>query len=162
MQNKNEEDDKENEEILKKIREYKIKTKELQKEVEIIMKLNKVAEQEGILEVKQNYLNQLKYENKSLKNVKEIQEKALNEFNSKTNKRQELKSVMEKIKKMKEEIKIKKDYLKITDDKIKGQMNKIKEMEKNNNTIKNNIDITKKREKEKKSNKDNELKREEE
>ena len=41
MQNKNEEDDKENEEILKKIREYKIKTKELQKEVEIIMKLNK-------------------------------------------------------------------------------------------------------------------------
>ena len=52
-----------------------------------------------------------------MKNVKEIQEKALNEFNSKTNKRQELKSVMEKIKKMKEEIKIKKDYLKITDEK---------------------------------------------
>ena len=46
---------------------------------------------------KQNYLNQLKYENKSLKNVKEIQDKALNEFNKTGNKRQELKNVMEKM-----------------------------------------------------------------
>ena len=58
MQNKNEGEDKENEDILKKIKEYKLKTKELEKEVEIIMKLNKVGELEGVLEVKQNYLNQ--------------------------------------------------------------------------------------------------------
>ena len=97
MQNKNEGEDKENEDILKKIKEYKLKTKELEKEVEIIMKLNKVGELEGVLEVKQNYLNQLKYENKSLKNVKEMQEKALNEFNSKNNKRKEFMTIMEKI-----------------------------------------------------------------
>ena len=161
MQNKNEGEDKENEDILKKIKEYKLKTKELEKEVEIIMKLNKVGELEGVLEVKQNYLNQLKYENKSLKNVKEMQEKALNEFNSKNNKRKEFMTIMEKIKKMKEEISIKKGYLKITDDKIKGQMNKIKELEKNNNNIKNNIDIAKKKEKEKSINKDDEIKKEE-
>ena len=45
MQNKNEEEDKENEEILKKIKEYKIKNKELEKEVEIMKKLNVAVKQ---------------------------------------------------------------------------------------------------------------------
>ena len=40
-------------------------------------------------------------------------------------------------------------------------MNKIKELEKSNNTIKNNIDLAKKKEKEKNINKDDEIKREE-
>ena len=88
--------------FIKKIKEYKLKNKKLEKEISIIMKLNKVSELEGVLEIKQNYLNRLKYENKSLKNVKEIQEKALNEFNNNLNKKQELKNVMEKINKNKE------------------------------------------------------------
>ena len=148
LQNKNDEDDKENEEILKKIKEYQIKTKELQKQIELIVKLNKIDELEGDLEIKKNYLNQLKSENNSLQNIKLMQDKGLNEYKKNAAKRQELLSIIEKTKKIKEEIKIKKDYLKLTDDKLKGQINKIRELERNCHTIRDNIEIAKRKKEE--------------
>ena len=138
-------DNKEMEETLKKIKEYQIKTKELQKEVELIIKLNKINELEGILEIKKNYLAQLESENKSLNNVKNIQEKGIKEYSKNDTKRQELISLVEKIKKIKEEIKIKKDYYKLTDEKLKNQNKKINELTNKCVIIKKNIEIYKKK-----------------
>ena len=138
-------DNKEMEETLKKIKEYQIKTKELQKEVELIIKLNKINELEGILEIKKNYLAQLESENKSLNNVKNIQEKGIKEYSKNDTKRQELISLVEKIKKIKEEIKIKKDYYKLTDEKLKNQNKKINDLTNKCVIIKKNIEIYKKK-----------------
>ena len=82
LQNKNEEGDKLKTEILKKINEYKIKTKELQNKIDLIDKSNKITELEGKLKIKKNYLNQLKLENNSLNNIKSILDKGVDENNN--------------------------------------------------------------------------------
>ena len=82
LQNKNEEGDKLKTEILKKINEYKIKTKELQNKIDLIDKSNKITELEGKLKIKKNYLNQLKLENNSLNNIKSILNKGVDENNN--------------------------------------------------------------------------------
>ena len=145
----NEKDEKENEEIMKKIKMYKLKIKELQNKIELIIKVNNINELEGDLEIKKNYLKHLTSENNALKNVKLLQDKGLSEINNNTSRRQELFTIIEKTKKIKEEIKIKKDYLKLTDEKIKGQMKRINELEKKCSIIRNNIENEKtKKEKE--------------
>ena len=125
---------KEEKEILKKIKNYKERIKSAQNELDIELKINKVDELENNLKQKKNYLLKLKNENKALKSLKNLQEKDEKDIKDLLNKKEELFNMNEKIIKIKDEAKIKKNYYKTLIEQIKNQNQQI-------NSLKNKCDL---------------------
>ncbi len=132
-------------EYFQKIQKYKSKIKSANKEINLVVSMNKIDELERIYEEKKSILEKIKVENNALKNVKVIQEKDNILINNSSTKKKELIHMNEKIKKLKEETKIKKDYYRTVVEKIKSQNEKINELEKKCDLINQNMNYYKKK-----------------
>ena len=130
---------KEEKEILKKIKNYKERIKSAQNELDIELKINKVDELEYNLKQKKNYLLKLKNENKALKSLKNLQEKDEKDIKDLLNKKEELFNMNEKIIKIKDEAKIKKNYYKTLIEQIKNQNQQINSLKNKCELINKNI-----------------------
>ena len=130
---------KEEKEILKKIKNYKERIKSAQNELDIELKINKVDELENNLKQKKNYLLKLKNENKALKSLKNLQEKDEKDIKDLLNKKEELFNMNEKIIKIKDEAKIKKNYYKTLIEQIKNQNQQINSLKNKCELINKNI-----------------------
>ena len=136
---------KEQNEIIKKINNYKMKINTAQNELDVLLRLNKVDELENILQERKRYLEKIKRENSVLKKMKSLQEKGEKEVKDIINKKEELFSVNEKINKMKDEAKIKKDYNHTLSEKIKSQNELINNLQNKCHLINQNIEYYKKK-----------------
>ena len=136
---------KEQNEIIKKINNYKMKINTAQNELDVLLRLNKVDELENILQERKRYLEKIKRENSVLKKMKSLQEKDEKEVKDIINKKEELFSVNEKINKMKDEAKIKKDYNHTLSEKIKSQNELINNLQNKCHLINQNIEYYKKK-----------------
>ena len=136
---------KEQNELIKKINNYKMKINTAQNELDVLLRLNKVDELENILQERKRYLEKIKRENSVLKKMKSLQEKGEKEVKDIINKKEELFSVNEKINKMKDEAKIKKDYNHTLSEKIKSQNELINNLQNKCHLINQNIEYYKKK-----------------
>ena len=136
---------KEQNELIKKINNYKMKINTAQNELDVLLRLNKVDELENILQERKRYLEKIKRENSVLKKMKSLQEKDEKEVKDIINKKEELFSVNEKINKMKDEAKIKKDYNHTLSEKIKSQNEQINNLQNKCHLINQNIEYYKKK-----------------
>ena len=136
---------KEQNELIKKINNYKMKINTAQNELDVLLRLNKVDELENILQERKRYLEKIKRENSVLKKMKSLQEKDEKEVKDIINKKEELFSVNEKINKMKDESKIKKDYNHTLSEKIKSQNEQINNLQNKCHLINQNIEYYKKK-----------------
>ena len=136
---------KEQNELIKKINNYKMKINTAQNELDVLLRLNKVDELENILQERKRYLEKIKRENSVLKKMKSLQEKDEKEVKDIINKKEELFSVNEKINKMKDEAKIKKDYNHTLSEKIKSQNELINNLQNKCHLINQNIEYYKKK-----------------
>ena len=136
---------KEQNELIKKINNYKMKINTAQNELDVLLRLNKVDELENILQERKRYLEKIKRENSVLKKMKGLQEKDEKEVKDIINKKEELFSVNEKINKMKDEAKIKKDYNHTLSEKIKSQNEQINNLQNKCHLINQNIEYYKKK-----------------
>ena len=136
---------KEQNELIKKINNYKMKINTAQNELDVLLRLNKVDELENILQERKRYLEKIKRENSVLKKMKSLQEKDEKEVKDIINKKEELFSVNEKINKMKDESKIKKDYNHTLSEKIKSQNELINNLQNKCHLINQNIEYYKKK-----------------
>ena len=132
-------------EIFKKIKNYKLKIKSLQNELDIELGINKADELELLYSEKKAYLEKLKKENNILKNFNNKDEKNQQLINIKKTNKIGLISINEKINKIKVEIKIQKDYCKTLIDKIKLQNERIQELQSKHDLINENIEYYKKK-----------------
>ena len=96
---------KKNKNVYQEIKEYKKKAEEIQIELEIALKMNKVLEIESLYSEKEKQYKELEEENKSLNKVRNHQIKGLEEYQNKVLKRQELNNINQKINRLKNEIK---------------------------------------------------------
>ena len=108
------------------IKEYKSKIKDVELELETVMKMGKVLEIEGELLSKEKLYYQLKKENDTLNSIRLHHVKGLEDYQKKILKRNEIVTIQENNKKTKEEIKIKRNYYRTTESQIQSQLNKIK------------------------------------
>ena len=136
---------KEQNELIKKINNYKMKINTAQNELDVLLRLNKVDELENIIQERKRYLEKIKRENSVLKKMKSLQEKDEKEVKDIINKKEELFSVNEKINKMKDEAKIKKDYNHTLSEKIKSQNEQINNLQNKCHLINQNIEYYKKK-----------------
>ena len=136
---------KEQNELIKKINNYKMKINTAQNELDVLLRLNKVDELENIIQERKRYLEKIKRENSVLKKMKSLQEKDEKEVKDIINKKEELFSVNEKINKMKDEAKIKKDYNHTLSEKIKSQNELINNLQNKCHLINQNIEYYKKK-----------------
>ena len=136
---------KEQNELIKKINNYKMKINTAQNELDVLLRLNKVDELENILQERKRYLEKIKREDSVLKKMKSLQEKDEKEVKDIINKKEELFSVNEKINKMKDEAKIKKDYNHTLSEKIKSQNELINNLQNKCHLINQNIEYYKKK-----------------
>ena len=135
---------KKNKNVYQEIKEYKKKAEEIQTELEIALKMNKVLEIESLYSEKEKQYKELEEENKSLNKVRNHQIKGLEEYQNKVLKRQELNNINQKINRLKNEIKKQKEEYKMNESRYKGQLNKIDVINKRCQIIKENINYKKK------------------
>ena len=125
------------------INQYKSKTKDIELELETVMKMGKVLEIEGELLSKEKLYSQLKKENDTLNSIRLHHVKGLEDYQKKILKRNEIVKIQENIKKTKEEIKIKRNYYRTTESQIQSQLNQIKVLEEKYKIIQDNINYQK-------------------
>ena len=125
------------------IKEYKSKIKDVELELETVMKMGKVLEIEGELLSKEKLYYQLKKENDTLNSIRLHHVKGLEDYQKKILKRNEIVTIQENNKKTKEEIKIKRNYYRTTESQIQSQLNKIKVLEEKYKIIQDNIEYQK-------------------
>ena len=106
---------KKNKNVYQEIKEYKKKAEEIQTELEIALKMNKVLEIESLYSEKEKQYKELEEENKSLNKVRNHQIKGLEEYQNKVLKRQELNNINQKINRLKNEIKKQKEEYKMNE-----------------------------------------------
>ena len=135
---------KKNKNVYQEIKEYKKKADEIQIELEIALKMNKVLEIESLYAEKEKQYKELEEENKSLNKVRNHQIKGLEEYQNKVLKRQELNNINQKINRLKSEIKKQREEYKMNESRYKGQLSKIDVINKRCQIIRENINYKKK------------------
>ena len=135
---------KKNKNVYQEIKEYKKKADEIQIELEIALKMNKVLEIESLYSEKEKQYKELEEENKSLNKVRNHQIKGLEEYQNKVLKRQELNNINQKINRLKSEIKKQREEYKMNETRYKGQLSKIDVINKRCQIIRENINYKKK------------------
>ena len=121
------------------IKDYKSKTKDVELELETVMKMGKVLEIESELLSKEKEFARLKKENETLNSIRLHHVKGLEDYQKKILKRNEIVAITENIKKTKEEIKIKRNYYRTTESQIQSQLNQMKVLEEKYKIIQDNI-----------------------